>query len=106
MQSWIIERLEKERRERERARLPLHIQRPPPEWIEEQERRRKEETPDGKNDRGVWIFEFRPAIKRPFGAPGPRTRTGSAEALPTHRGRPLGPERGPTRSWLRAPASP
>jgi len=58
MQPWIIERIEKERREQERARLPLHIQRPPPEWVEEQERRREEEQSSEESNRGVWILEL------------------------------------------------
>jgi len=58
MKPWIIERIEQERREREWEPQPLHIQRPPPEWIEEQERRRESEESSGETGRGVWIFQM------------------------------------------------
>ena len=57
MKPWIIDRIEKDRRDREWTPQPLRIQRPPPEWIEEQ-RRRREEQPEEETGRGVWIFEM------------------------------------------------
>ncbi len=58
MKPWIIERIEQERRDREWAPQPLHIQRPPPEWIEEQERRRDDSSEGEDAGRGVWIFQM------------------------------------------------
>ena len=57
MRAWVIERMKQERRDQEWQPQPLHIQHPPPEWIEEQERKRDEES-SGESSRGVWIFEF------------------------------------------------
>jgi hypothetical protein len=58
MKPWIIDRIEKERRDQEWAPQPLHIHRPPPEWIEEQERRREEQPSSEEAGRGVWIFQM------------------------------------------------
>ena len=57
MRAWIIERIERERREQQWQPRPLHIQQPPPEWVEEQERLREDEGPKDEG-RGVWIFEM------------------------------------------------
>lgn len=58
MDAWIIERIERDRREQQRdQREQLRIQPPPAEWLEYEERRRKDED-DKPSDRGVWIIEF------------------------------------------------
>ena len=58
MKPWIIERIEQERRERESHRIPLRIHQPPPEWIEEQERLRREELERRWPQRGVCIIDM------------------------------------------------
>ena len=58
MKPWIIERIERERQQREWRRLPLHIQEPPPEWIEEQERRRQQEQDEQTPQRGVVVIDL------------------------------------------------
>jgi hypothetical protein len=57
MEAWIIERMEQEKRDREWTPEPLRIQQPPPEWLEEQARRRDEKSREDTG-RGVWIFEM------------------------------------------------
>jgi len=58
MQPWIRERIERERREQEDRRIPLHIQEPPPEWIDEMNRRRAEHEEQPTPRRGVVIIEM------------------------------------------------
>jgi hypothetical protein len=57
MRPWIIDRIEEQRREEQWQRLPLRIQQPPPEWIEEQERRERQEDEE-PGDRGVTIIQM------------------------------------------------
>jgi|GEM_PF-1766373 len=68
MKPWIIERIENDRRENEWKPVPLRIQPPPPEWVEEQRRRSEREAPqergitiigdDESSDRGVFIIDM------------------------------------------------
>ena len=53
MKPWIIERIEQQRRNQEWQPVPLHIQQPPPEWIE---RQRQNEQRRDRSDRGVCII--------------------------------------------------
>ncbi len=54
MKPWIIERIEEQRRRQEWQPIPLHIQQPPPEWIE---RHRRDQDSDREDtDRGVTII--------------------------------------------------
>ena len=55
MKPWIIDRIEKQRRQQEWQPIPLHIQQPPPEWIEQ--RRREQESDRDRSDRGVTIID-------------------------------------------------
>jgi hypothetical protein len=55
MKPWIIERIEEQRRQQEWQPIPLHIQQPPPEWIEQ--RRRERESDRERSDRGVTIID-------------------------------------------------
>ncbi len=58
MKPWMIERTEQERQQRRWQPLPLRIQQPPPEWIEEQERRQREEHERQAPRRGVVEIDF------------------------------------------------
>jgi Mg-chelatase subunit ChlI len=58
MKPWITERIEQQRAEREWQPQPLRIQPPPPEWVEEQERRSREEADEAESGRGVWTFQM------------------------------------------------
>ncbi|MCO4770386.1 MAG: hypothetical protein KDA24_10180 [Deltaproteobacteria bacterium] len=68
MKPWIIDRIENDRRESEWKPVPLRIQQPPPEWLEEQRRRQERDAPshrgvtiiggDEPSDRGVFIIDM------------------------------------------------
>ena len=53
MKPWIIDRIEHDRRRQEWKPVPLHIQQPPPEWIE---RQREQQRRQERSDRGVCII--------------------------------------------------
>jgi hypothetical protein len=53
MKPWIIERIEKDKAQPSWERVPLRIQPPPPEWIEQEQRRHER---SGPSERGISIL--------------------------------------------------
>ncbi len=53
MKPWIIDRIERRREDEAYRPVPLRIQPPPPEWIEQ---KRREQEPEQRRDRGVTII--------------------------------------------------